>query len=85
MKTMMGWWEIQNLFLLSFHLVGVSLVHSQLWVNLHPTRQPKYSSVFTINFTSTNKNDCCLSPLEVQDNACRKLIKKLTLNNFQLL
>ena len=41
MKTMMGWWEIQNLFLLSFHLVGVSLVHSQLWVNLHPTRQPK--------------------------------------------
>ena len=83
MKTMMGWWEIQNLFLLSFHLAVASLVHSELWVNLHPTRQPKYSSVFTINFTSTN--DCCLSPLEAQDNACRKFIKKLTLNNFQQL
>ena len=82
MKMMMGWWEIQNLFLLSFHLMVASLVHSELWVNLHPTRL-KYSSVFTINFTSTN--DCCLSPLEVQDNACRKFIKKSTLNSFQQL
>ena len=61
MKTMMGLSEIQNLFLLSFHLMGVSLAHSQLWVNWHPTRQPNYSSVFTITVTSTD--DCCLSPL----------------------
>ena len=76
MKMMMGWWEIRNLFLLSFHLTGASLVHSQLWVNWHPTRKPKNSSVFTINFTSTD--DCCLSPLEVPDIAvqsCRELIQ----------
>lgn len=89
MKMMMGLWEIQNLFLLSFHLMGVSLAHSQLWVNWHPIRQPNYSSVFTITVTSTD--DCCLSPLhvQVQDLAvqnCRELIQsKSNLNNFQLL
>ena len=29
------------------------------------------------------QDDYCLSLLEVQDNACRKVMKKLTLNNFQ--